>query len=103
MLLAIVISNLIWIVPACVLCGVAGYLLRGTLLRKLVRRVHELESEMLQNHAEILSLQKENTELVNRLKNPAVPVIPITGSPKENTGEALPDVTARKKMLGKNS
>lgn len=102
-MLAIVIANLIWIVPACLLFGIAGYLLRGTLLKKLVRRVHELESEMLQNHAEILSLQKENTELMNRLNNPAVPVIPITGSQKENTGENLPDGKTRKKLLGKNS
>lgn len=103
MLLAIVIANLIWIVPAVVLFGVAGFLLRSNQLRKLNRRINELESEMLQNHAEILSLQRENTELMNRLKNPAVPVIPITGSQKESNGEPLPDVTARKKLLGSTS
>jgi hypothetical protein len=103
MLLAIVIANLIWIVPACALCGLVGYLLRSIHLRKLISRIRELESEMLQNHAEILSLQKENTELMNRLKNPAVPVIPITGSTKENTGEGVPDVATRKKLLGKKS
>lgn len=101
MVLAIVIANLIWIVPACMLFGLAGFLLRSNQLRKASRRVRELESEMLQNHAEILSLQKENTDLINRLNNPSVPVIPITGSQKENTTEA--DVAARKKLLGKKS
>lgn len=103
MLLAIVIENLIWMIPACMLFALAGYLLRGNHLRKLNRRVQELESEMLQNHAEILGLQRENTELMNRLKNPAVPVIPITGSGKENNSENLPDVSARKKLLGNSA
>jgi hypothetical protein len=106
MLLAIVIQNLIWAFPVCLFFGIIGYAFRGHRLNKLKNRISELESEMLQNHAEILTLQKENAELVNKLKNnPSVPVIPITGtgSGKENTSEGVPDVANRKKLLGSSS
>ena len=99
MLLAIVLSNLIWVLPVSIGFGIAGYALRSAIIAKLNRRIHELEAEMLQNHAEILSLQKENTELADKLKNNPVPVIPITGAPKENPTENLPDVAARKKLF----
>lgn len=103
MLLATVIANLIWIVPTCLAFGIIGYLFRSSQLSKLSRRIKELEREMLQNHAEILTLQKENADLTDKLKNNSVPVIPITGSGKENTAEAMPDVTTRKKLLGSSS
>ena len=103
MLLAKVIANLIWTLPLCLAFGILGYSFRSIRLKKLHRRVEELESEMLQNHAEILSLQKENTVLTDKLKNNPVPVIPITGAPKENPTENLPDVAARKKLLSSSS
>jgi hypothetical protein len=103
MLLAIGFTNLIWIFPVCVGFAVIGYAFRGARLLKLKRRVEELEREMLQNHAEILSLQKENTELQDKLKNNPVPVIPITGSGKENAAEGGSDVGSRKKLLGSSS
>lgn len=103
MLLATVISNLIWILPLCLAFGLAGFLIRSSQLGKLNRRIKELEREMLQNHAEILGLQKENAELTDKLKNNTVPVIPITGSAKENTSEPMPDVAARKKIMGSSS
>jgi len=105
MLLASVISNLIWIIPVCIAFGIAGFILRSIQLGKLSRRIKELEREMLQNHAEILTLQKENADLTDKLKNNTVPVIPITGSGKDKdaTTEPLPDVTARKKLLGSSS
>lgn len=102
-MLATVIANLIWILPACIGFGLAGYAVRSFIIKKLRSRIHELEAEMLQNHAEILSLQKENTELADRLKNNAVPVIPITGTPKETPGENLPDVATRKKLLSSST
>ena len=104
MVLAIVITNLIWImVVACLACGFIGFAFRSSILNKLRKRIEELEKEMLQNHAEILSLQKENIELADKLKNNPVPVIPITGTAKENTSDNLPDVSARKKLLGTSS
>ncbi len=99
-MLAIVIANLIWILPLCLATALVGFLFRSNQLGKLARRIKELEREMLQNHADILSLQRENTELSDKLKNNTVPVIPITGTGKESTSEPLPDVSARKKLLG---
>jgi hypothetical protein len=104
MLLAMVITNLIWIIiPVCIGCVIVGYALRSSQLGRLSRRIEELEREMLQNHAEILALQRENTELTDKLKNNSVPVIPITGAPKETPSEGLPDVGNRKKLLGNSS
>ncbi len=100
MLLAIVITNLIlMVIPLCLGCLVLGYAFRGIRLSKFRNLIEELEKEMLQNHAEILALQKENTELADKLKNNPVPVIPITGTTKEPSAENLPDVSARKKLL----
>jgi hypothetical protein len=103
MLLAIVIANLIWILPLCLIFALAGFIFRSTQIGKLRGRIKELEAEMLQNHADILALQKENTQLSDKLKNNSVPVIPITGSGKENTSEPMPDVSARKKLLGSSA
>ena len=102
-MLAIVIANLIWILPLSLAFAIAGFLLRSTQIGKLHRRIKELEREMLQNHAEILNLQRENTELVDKLRNNTVPVIPITGTAKENTSDPLPDVSTRKKLLGSSA
>lgn len=99
MLLAIVIANLIWTLPLCIGFGLAGYAFRSIVLKKMRSRIQELEAEMLQNHAEILSLQRENTELADKLKNNSVPVIPITGTPKDNPADNLPDAATRKKLL----
>lgn len=103
MLLAIVIANLIWILPVCLGFAIAGYFVRGIRMNKYQKRIQELEREMLQNHAEILALQKENAELADKLKNNSVPVIPITGAAKESTTDNLPDVSARKKLLSSSA
>jgi len=104
MVLAIGITNLVWLLPvACLGCALVGFAMRGMQISKLRKRVAELEKEMLNNHAEILLLQKENTQLQDNLKNNNVPVIPITGSGKDNSGDGVPDVAARKKMLSSSS
>ena len=102
-MLATVIANLIWILPLCLAFATAGFLLRGNQIGKLRGRIKELEAEMLQSHADILALQKENAQLSDKLKNNSVPVIPITGTGKENTSEPMPDVSARKKLLGSSA
>lgn len=99
MLLAIEITiNVLWIALACFGFGLIGFLLRSARMGSLKEKIRDLEKEMLQNHSEILSLQKENTELVNNIKNNSVPVIPI--SSKENA-EAVVDANLRKKLLSK--
>lgn len=70
-----------------------GFLFRSAQLKKLRKRVGELESEMMTNHAEILELQKERLQLEEKLKDTSnIPVIPI--NVKE---EKLQDKSAVKK------
>lgn len=55
-----------------------GLLLRSAKLKKHKKRVGELESEMMANHAEILELQKEKLQLEEKLRRSSnIPVIPI--------------------------
>ena len=99
MLLAIEITiNVIWIGLACLGFGLIGFIIRSAHIASLKDKLHSREKEILQNHAEILSLQKENTQLLNNMNNNSVPVIPITS--KENT-EASVDANHRKKLVSK--
>lgn len=58
MILIYVPINAIFLTAAITAGFSAGYVLRTVRLRNLKRRVYELESEMLRNHAEILDLQR---------------------------------------------
>ena len=90
--------NIIWIALICLICAVAGFLVRSLLISRLKSRVFDLEKQTLQNDAEILALQKENAQLQDQLKNTQVPVIPIT---QKDNPEKLPDTNSRKKLLEK--
>lgn len=62
------------------LCAfVAGLLFRVLQVRSLRRQILELESEKMQDHAEILQLQKKNADLQQaRASQPAAtPVVPL--------------------------
>jgi hypothetical protein len=99
MLLAIEITlNVIWIPVVCLGFALLGFMFTRSQIGSLKEKIRDLEKEMLQNHSEILSLQKENTMLVNNIKDNIVPVIPI--SSKENA-EAAVDANHRKKLLSK--
>lgn len=70
-----------------------GFLSRSAQLKKHKKRVGELETEMMTNHAEILELHKEKLQLEEKLKGTSnIPVIPI--NVKE---EKLQDKSAIKK------
>ena len=70
-----------------------GFLSRSAQLKKYKKRIGELETEMMANHAEILDLQKERLQLEEKLKDTSnIPVIPI--NVKE---EKLQDKSAGKK------
>src|SRR5689334_712567 len=74
-----------------------GLLLRGEQLRKFIKRVGELEAEMVDNHAESLKLQKERLQLEEKLKDTSnIPVIPINVK-EEKKPEKLQDKSAIKK------
>jgi hypothetical protein len=92
--------NIFWLPALCIICALGGFLLRSLQLHKLKEQVRQLEKQALQSDAEILALQKENSQIQDQLKNNPVPVIPITT--KENP-ENLPDAAARKKLLTKSS
>jgi hypothetical protein len=93
--------NILWIPLMCLICAIAGFLLRSAQINSLKKHVWELEKQGVQRDAEILSLEKENGMLQEQLKNSnQVPVIPMTT--KENP-DKLPDGTSRKKLLEKTS
>ena len=99
MLLAIEITlNVIWIPLACIAFAFIGFMFRSAQIGSFKKKLRDLEKEMLQNHSEILALQKENAQLLNNMNNNSVPVIPITS--KENSETAV-DANLRKKMLSK--
>jgi regulator of PEP synthase PpsR (kinase-PPPase family) len=83
-----------------VVAALIGYATRSSQLHKLRKRVAELEKEMLANHAEILQIQKEKIDLLKMMEQPSIPVIPLNTSKEEKAADKLPDVAARKKMLG---
>jgi hypothetical protein len=51
--------SVLWLPLMILLPAIAGYLLRSGQLAKSKKRILSLENEMLNNHAEILRLQKE--------------------------------------------
>ena len=58
----------------------AGFILRAKKQASLKEKIAELESEMLNNHANILQLQHEKALLENQLQQSQIPVIPITAA-----------------------
>jgi hypothetical protein len=74
-----------------------GFLMRGSRLNKLKRRVSELETEMMSNHAEILELQRDRLMLEEKLKDSSnIPVIPINAK-EEKKSDKLQDKSISKK------
>jgi hypothetical protein len=78
--------DLVWL---CGLIGagfIAGFLLRSSQLKKLKKKVAELEREMVTSHAEILELQKDKLVLQEKLKGSSnIPVIPISSKEEKKT------------------
>ena len=72
-----------------------GYAVRRKQIRSLKRKVIELETEMLINHADILELQKQKALLEQNLQASKIPVIPLNPS-KEDGGDKLSDKALRK-------
>lgn len=72
-----------------------GYMIRRKQIRSLQKKVLELETEMLINHADILELQKQKALLEQNLQSSKIPVIPLNPS-KEDGGDKLSDKALRK-------
>ena len=85
--------------------ALAGFSLRWKQLARSRYRIEELEREILNNYAEILTLEKENTGMESKLQDFQSPVIRIKSAIKDETleGEKFPDVSLRKKLLTKEN
>jgi hypothetical protein len=59
----------IWLPIAMIFSAIAGFSFRSLQLRKLKKQVSSLEKEMLNSHAEVLSLQEQMARLENRNAN----------------------------------
>lgn len=62
-----------------------GFIIRRSQIKSYKKKVLELEKEMLSNHADILELQKQKTQLEHNLQASKIPVIPL--NPKEEGGD----------------
>jgi hypothetical protein len=92
--------NILWIPIIFIIGALAGFILRTAQLNRLKRKIFDSERQSLHQDAEILALQKENSQLMEQLKNNSAPVIPLTAKePSEN----LPDTSTRKKLLSKTT
>jgi len=94
-MLAIVIPVNIYLFGGLILLAfLTGITIRRTQIKKLKKKVLELENEMLSNHADILDLQKEKANIEQKLKEVHIPVIPITV--KDDGNSKLQDISKRK-------
>ena len=66
MLIISISLNIFLLGAALVVVYIVGYLFRSRQLTSLQRKINELEREMLNNHAEILELEKQKAELIRK-------------------------------------
>ncbi|MBC8034816.1 MAG: hypothetical protein H7Y03_11765 [Chitinophagaceae bacterium] len=83
--------NLFVILFLLMFSGFAGFAIRRQQLKGMKQKIGALENEMLQNHAEILSLQKEIAQLQVISADSKTPVVSI----KETNSD---DKSATKKL-----
>jgi hypothetical protein len=85
-MLAIQISvNVFMVLGAVIAAFGIGYMIRSAQVNSLRKKVLELESEMLRNHAEILNLQRNKASLEQTLKESKIPVIPMKGKEEDSS------------------
>ncbi|HTQ27394.1 MAG TPA: hypothetical protein VMI35_04665 [Puia sp.] len=87
--------------------ALVGFTLRYRQTLKYKNKIEELEREILNNYAEILNLERENTGMESMLQDIQSPVIPIKTAMKEEQEESnnqkVPDISLRKKLLSKEN
>ncbi len=77
-----------------------GFTFSKIQISKNRHRIAELENELIRNHSEILSLQKEFIAIELKLNSTKDPVVVMKNVLKQESNEKLPDVSLRKKLLG---
>jgi hypothetical protein len=88
--------NIFVLAGAIVSAALIGFIPRSARISKAQRTIDRLEKEMLSNHAEILTLQKELTLQANQSSR--TPIVPIRENGAEPKKEASPDPLVRKKI-----
>lgn len=78
-----------------------GYMIRSAQVNSLRKKILELESEMLRNHAEILDLQRSKANLELAIKESKIPVIPMKG--KEDDANSQESMSRKKFVAPTNS
>jgi hypothetical protein len=81
------IVNPIILLVAVIVAAFAGWVVNKARLAKCHHRVRELENEMISSHAEILEIQKAYVRMETRLKEQAIPVIPMKINGKETNSK----------------
>ena len=100
-MLAIQISVNIFLVMGAVIAAFGvGYMIRSVQVNSLRKKVLELESEMLRNHAEILNLQRSKANLELTIKESKIPVIPIKGKEEDSSSQ---EAVGRKIFIAPNN
>ena len=68
-------------------------------------KIEELEREILNNYAQILDLEKENTSMESKLQDIEIPVISMKPAIKEEQQDYqnVPDISLRKQLLSKEN
>ena len=98
-MLAITISiNIIWLPVIAFISLVIGYMYRSHQIGKLESQISSLEREMLNSHAEILSLQQEMARAEKKSSNSKSLVVAMKEVSTEEDKENLPDMANRKKV-----
>jgi len=99
MLAISILINVLWL-PLIVLCSaLAGYIFRSQQILKAKKQVSSLEREMLNNHAEILTLQQEIVKLQSKNSTPKSLVVNMKEVPaSEENVEKNAELGVRKKV-----
>jgi len=100
-MLAIQISVNIFLVLGAVIAAFGvGYMIRSAQVNSLRKKVLELESEMLRNHAEILNLQRSKATLEQTINESKIPVIPMKGKEEDSPNQ---EAVGRKVFVAPNN
>ena len=83
----------------------AGFALKSRQMTKSLEKIEQLERELLNSYAHILDLEKENTNMENKLQDIKIPVIPMKTAvhDEQEIHRKVPDITLRKKLLSKEN
>ena len=93
--------NVLGLALIVLVASLVGFGFRHRQIMKSRNKIEELEREILNNYAEILALEKENSSMESLLQDFQSPVIPIKAAIKDEPEDSQksPDISLRKKLL----